>query len=230
MQEYATISSSDASYPTSLKASLRKPRDLTIIGNPALLVQPAVGICGSRKAGETTLAYAYEFGRAAARAGYSVVSGYARGIDRAAHKGALEAGGSTIAVLAEGSDGFRIAPELKGLIDFDVNFAAVSPFEPSASWTMFRAMDRNAYIVGLSKGLFVIESREKGGTFEAAKACLRVGKPLWVVKFAKDSPDRSGNAKLIQLGGMPVRTMNELHSILAELPSLAVAEQVPLAL
>lgn len=228
MQEYEVIGSSDASYPMSLKASLKKPRDLTIIGNAALLAQPAVGICGSRKAGETTLAYAYEFGRAAARAGYSVVSGYARGVDRAAHRGALEAGGSTIAVLAEGAVGFGVVPELDGLIDFEANFAAVSPFEFSARWTMFRAMDRNAYIIGLSRGLFVIESREKGGTFEAGKACLRAGKPLWVVEFAKDSPGRGGNAKLIQQGGMPVRTMNELRSIWAKLSTMV--EQVPLAL
>ena len=120
---------------------------------------------------------AYRFGREAALKGLVVVSGYARGVDRQAHKGALDIGGNTIAVLSEGLDHFRLVNELKPAIRLEENFLAVSMFEPSAVWKSWRAMERNKLIVALSVGLFVVEARETGGTINAGMRCVEQKKP-----------------------------------------------------
>src|SRR3990172_13198172 len=86
--------------PDNLVAAIGR-RTLYAIGNAALLDSKSIGICGSRHGSPRGLERAREFGREAALKGTTVVSGYARGVDREAHLGALEAGGSTIAVLPE---------------------------------------------------------------------------------------------------------------------------------
>jgi DNA processing protein len=125
--------------------------------------------------------------------GFVVVSGYARGIDRQAHKGAMEVGGATIAILPEGINHFRLVRELGSQADLSQNFLAVSMFDPDAVWKVWRAMERNKMIVGLSAGLFVVEARETGGTINAAMECVRQNKPLWAIAYSKQTPGREGN-------------------------------------
>ncbi len=210
------IDTSDVRYPTSILMALSRRSPLSAIGNVTILDRPSVAICGSRHASDSALHYAEVFGGIAASEGFVVVSGYAKGVDRAAHKGALAAGGSTAAVLAEGIESFRTVRELKGLIDLD-RFVAVSPFEATAIWTVYRAMQRNKYLVGLSSGLFVVEARAKGGTVEAGRECLKQGKPLWVIDFINGGSERAGNELLMSLGGRAVRTMRELRDCLKHL-------------
>jgi DNA processing protein len=173
--------------------------------------------------------YAREFGYITVKQGFVVVSGYARGVDVAAHLGAVEASGATIAVLAEGTESFRVRRELRGKLDRD-NFLAVSPFAPEARWTAWRAMERNRYIVGLSRGLFVIEARERGGTFEAGLECLRQGKQLWVIDYEHGGPHREGNAKLIAAGGVPIRSGRVLKKLLKDAWEVYQPRQERLAL
>ena len=165
-KKYDTIPANAPQYPEELRIVLSST--LYTIGNMGLLGQSAIGICGSRDASEDALEWASRFGEEAAKRGILVVSGYARGVDRQAHKGALEAGGRTIAVLPEGIEHFSVRRELASLIEMDKNFLAVSMFEPDAPWKAWRAMERNKLIVGLSEGLFVVEARETGGTINAA--------------------------------------------------------------
>jgi DNA processing protein len=207
----------DAEYPASVLATVRRPAKLQVGGNANLLRQPAVSICGSRAATESAIRYAKDFGAMAALAGLVVISGHAKGVDRAAHFGAMEAGGGTIAVLPEGASHFRPATELREVINTS-NFAAISPFPADASWAVFRAMNRNRYIVALSSGLFVVESSEKGGTIEAGLECLRQRKRLLVIEYAREGGSPRGNQLLIERGGQPVRTPRELKRILSELP------------
>ena len=203
----------DSRYPPALRA-LRKPATLHAIGNIELLDRPAVGICGSRNASDETIRMAFEFGARATELGFTVISGYAKGVDRAAHQGALSRGGSTIAVLPEGIDGFRTVGELKGLLSED-EFLAVSPFEPEAPWAAYRAMHRNQYIVALSRALVVVAAGVRGGTLDAGFECLRQNKLLIVIDYQGESSDeRIGNRTLISKGGVPVRTARELTSCL----------------
>lgn len=218
------IDTCDIRYPSSIFMALRNRSPLSAIGNTALLDRPSVAICGSRNASESALQYAEAFGGVAATEGFVVVSGYARGIDRAAHKGALRARGCTIAVLPEGIDSFRPVRELDGPIDFE-RFLALSPFEPAAIWTVYRAMQRNKYLVGLSSGLFVVEAGAKGGTVDAGRECLKQGKPLWVIEFTNGGSERVGNEMLISLGGIAIRTTRELRESLRRLRETPTATQ-----
>ena len=197
---------------------------LYAIGNVRLLGKKAMGVCGSRDASASALKWAYEFGREAARHGTVVVSGYARGVDRKAHKGVLEAGGATTAVLPEGINHFRLTEELRPLANPERNFLAISMFEPDEVWKTWRAMERNKLIVGLSAGLFVIEARESGGTINAAYETIRQGKPLYAVAYTKELPGREGNRKLLAKSAIPVRHMGDLKRALDEAMSRPPAE------
>jgi DNA processing protein len=137
-------------------------------------------------------------------------------VDRKAHKGALEAGGATIAVLPEGVNHLRLTEELRPLADPEKNFLAISMFEPDEVWKTWRAMERNKLIVGLSAGLFVIEARESGGTINAAYETIRQGKPLYAVAYTKDLPGREGNRKLLAGSAIPLRHMHDLKRALEE--------------
>jgi DNA processing protein len=189
---------------------------LYAIGNVRLLGKKAMGVCGSRDASASALRWAYDFGREAAKQGVVVVSGYARGVDREAHRGALEAGGQAIAVLPEGIRHFRLVRGLRPVVDLDRNLLALSTFEPDAPWEIWRAMERNKVIVGLSADLFVIEARERGGTINAAYEAVRQGKPLYAVSYTKDLPGREGNRKLLATSAIPVRHMRDLKHALEE--------------
>ncbi len=184
---------------------------LKLNGCENLLGRPAIGVCGSRDASEEAIKHAKEFGKIAAEVGLVVISGYAKGIDLAAHMGVLEGGGSTVAVLAEGINNFRIKKDIAPLVD-ENNFLAVSCFEDEDIWTPWRAMQRNDVIVELSRGLVVVEARSKGGTLDAGNKALKYKKPLFVISYSKDTPDTEGNIILISKGGSPVRTRRELRS------------------
>ena len=165
---------SAAEWPDQLRA-LGGSIDLR--GNAELLTVAGVGLCGSRGASADGLALAQAAGAAAARLGAPLVSGYARGVDTAGHVAALAKGGSTIAVLPEGIDQFRLRAEYRELgSDLDHGLTVVSPFDRGAGWSVQRAMARNALICALSAVLVVVEPGESGGTIAAAREALRAGR------------------------------------------------------
>lgn len=208
MSDVITIRPGDAAYPERLRSAM-KPLTLYAVGALDLLERDAIGICGSRDASDEALEWAFRFGQQVAAGGGTLVSGYARGVDRQAHCGALEAGGSTIAVLPEGIEGFRVVQALRPFVDLEENFLALSMFEPVAPWRAWRAMERNKLIVGLSQGLFVVEARERGGTINAALECARQGKPLKAVAFPQENAGREGNKRLLETIAIPARRPSE---------------------
>lgn len=213
--KYTTLSASDPGYPLEATGATAS-RTLWVWGNVGLLGRPAIGICGSRDASASALRWACEFGREAAKYGLVVISGFARGVDRQAHIGALEAGGGTVAVLPEGINHLRLVKALRPLVDSERNFLAISMFEPNATWQTWRAMERNKLIIGLSVGLFVIEARERGGTIEAAREAVRQKKRLWAVAYSKDLPGREGNRKLIAASAIPLKDTGDLKRALED--------------
>ena len=196
-------------YPKGASAAIRGAT-LACIGNLDLLSKSAIGICGSRKASDEALNHAQRFGAEAANRGLVVVSGYARGIDREAHKGALESGGCTIAVLPEGINYFRVNRELKPYVNFNDNFLAVSMFPAAAKWRARQAMERNKLVIGLSSDVFVIEAASEGGTMEAAKECIRQKKNLWAVAYPDYPAERAGSLSLIQGKARPLAKIEEV--------------------
>ena len=133
-----------------------------------------------------------------------MVSGYAHGVDLAAHRAAMEAGGTTILVLVEGVLRFQVKNEVADVLRPD-NHLILSQFPPQLPWIARNAMKRNGTIIGLSDAMILVESGMGGGTFAAGEETLRRHHPLFVVDFAEPGPSAEGNPYFISRGGCPVR-------------------------
>jgi DNA processing protein len=206
----------DPDFPESL---VHNGRPLTPIifyrGNKDLFYADGIGMCGSRNVSAKGLEAANRCGESVSERGLTIVSGYAKGVDTATHLAALRSGGSTVIVLAEGMDYFRIKRDFAK--DFDPERTLVlSQFAPSQTWQAHAAMARNSIIFGLSKALVVIEAGEKGGTLAAGEGAMKLGRPVLVLDFGEDTPP--GNKKLLGDGAIPVRNTASLHRVLDEIP------------
>lgn len=203
---------SDPRYPVVLRARLleKAPPLLFVIGNPALLSTPGVGFCGSRQASEKGIATAEDCSRQLATAGLDVVSGFASGVDLAAHRAALEAGGTTTVVLAEGILHFKVKRELLDIWDTG-RAVVVSEFLPGLPWSVHHAMQRNRTICGLSLAMVLIEARERGGSYEAGKASLDLGVPLFAAVYEGMPVSATGNSELLGRGAKPLMRSRSTH-------------------
>ena len=189
-----------------LRDKMALPALLYAAGNPSLLERPAVAIVGMRNAGKPALAVADALASGLAGRGIHVVSGYAAGIDGAAHTAALRARGTTGIVLGEGIGRFRVKPELTDFLTNE-NTLVISQFEPDARWAAYMAMARNKLVCALSDVVVVVVSGpERGaggrmsGSFAAGMAALKLEIPVFTVSpdFFLDAPE--GNRELIARG------------------------------
>jgi DNA processing protein len=185
-----------------------KAQILSTLGNLALLDTLGLGFCGSRKASEKGIAVAVDCAEQAVQAGFTVISGNAAGVDLAAHHTALAQGGTTILVLAEGIDRFRIRQDLRPVWDWG-RALVISQFPPTATWQAYRAMERNDVIIALSRAMIVVEAGETGGTLAAGLRTLQVGKPLFVADYENIDHVAPGNAQLLARGAMRLRRSRE---------------------
>jgi DNA processing protein len=195
----------DASYPQNLKEVLGKktPATLYFRGNLSLLEKVGIGFCGSRNASKKGLETAKDCAEQVARSGSVVVSGYASGVDMMAHHTALASGGSTILVIPEGIEHFRIKQALRDVWDWS-RVLVLSQCKPDEVWKAYHAMNRNQVIIGLSKAMIVIEAQEKGGTIEAGKSTLKLHMPLFVAEY-EDMLCTPGNNILLQMGAVSLK-------------------------
>lgn len=203
------LSKTDDDYPSYLKNTLHEkcPSILFASGNIDLLNNLSVGFCGSRKASEKGLRITESCAQQLTAENITVVSGYAAGVDLTAHKSALENGGTTVFVLAEGILQYRKKREIKDYLNSS-NHVFVSQFMPNCNWNAGNAMKRNSAIIGLSRAMILVESGKTGGTFAAGEESLRVGCPLFVVDFAQPEVSAEANPYFIASGGQPIRGKN----------------------
>jgi len=196
----------DSAYPYRLRENLGAdaPPVLFVYGHLAASEHKAVGFCGSRNATEKGLRFTERVAEALAARGVNVVSGYASGVDTAAHAGALRGHGVTTIVLPEGILQFRMKRQLYELGE-EKGFLVMSEFPPRLPWAAHNAMRRNATICGLSDAVIVVEAGERGGTLEAGKTALGLGLPLFVVDYVEPVPAAQGNARLLRDGGNPIK-------------------------
>jgi DNA processing protein len=141
----------------------------------------AIAIVGSRTAREESIALAYEWGAALASRGWTVISGLARGIDTAAHAGALKARGRTLAVLGSGVNNLYPSEnsDLAGRIF--ANGAIVSEFAPDSPPSPAQLAFRNRLIAGLSQAVIVIEAGATSGAIYAAESARVQGHPVFAL-------------------------------------------------
>ncbi|ANS29388.1 hypothetical protein R1CP_23600 [Rhodococcus opacus] len=205
----------DDGYPASLIAKGRPVAPVLFTqGDTSLLHASGAGMCGSRKVSPLGLKAAFACGDEVSRRGLAVISGYAKGVDTETHLAALNNGGRTVIVLAEGINHFSVKRAFKEAFDPE-RVLVVSQFHPQQPWGAYAAMARNHIIFGLGKALVVIEAGEKGGTLAAGKDALKRGRPVFVLNFGDDTPP--GNAVLLEMGGRPVTSRTELGVALDEL-------------
>ncbi|MBC6447612.1 DNA-processing protein DprA [Actinokineospora xionganensis] len=206
----------DPSYPGRLRCFPGAPPTLFYRGPLELLNAVAVGVCGARDASARGLGAAHACGEDAARSGVTVVSGYARGVDTQSHLAALNAGGATIAVLAEGIDHFRLKQDYRTVSgDVGQRMLVISQFPPSQRWTAGAAMSRNHVIVGLGRALVVVEARGSGGTLKAGELALRTKRPTLVLGLTDDVP--IGNQRLLAAGARQIMNREQLLDQLQQL-------------
>ena len=193
------ITRSDPDYPSRLKKLLKNssPPLFFGCGNRQLLNRGGLTVVGSRDATQGDLDFACKLGGAAAEAGYSIVSGGARGIDESAMLGALEKEGTVIGVLSDrllkAATSSKYRPALMAR-----NLVLISPFNPEAGFDVGNAMARNKYVYCLADAAVIVHSGTKGGTWSGALENLKHG---WVPLWVKPTGDReSGNAQLVAKG------------------------------
>lgn len=204
-------------YPRLLNQVPNAPPVLFCSGRLSLLSAPSIGVCGSRKASDEGLRAAIVGGSVSAAQDLVSVSGYARGVDMATLVSTLKSGGSTIIVLPEGINHFRIKREVASVWD-PSRVLVVSQFSPTQTWSAGGAMARNSIIIGLSLALVVVEAGESGGTLAAGRRALELGRRVIAIQFADMPP---GNVMLLENGAIPVNDPSELNSFLHEIRYVA---------
>ncbi len=207
-------------YPANLATIDDAPHLLFVKGTIETRDEQAIAIVGSRACTSYGKRLAERIGADLARAGWTVVSGLARGIDGCAHRGALQAKGRTIAVLAGGLS--KIYPPEHADLAAEVvaSGALVTEscmlMEPMA--TLFPA--RNRIISGLSRAVVIIEAAEKSGALITARLAIEQGREVFAVPGAVDSPASFGTHHLLRKGAKLVRNADDILEDLQCLPIL----------
>ena len=202
--------SSGIAYPESLKELLRPPGPLYAIGRTELLeASPSrlVAIVGTRDASPYGMRVADELARAFAAVGIGVVSGLARGIDSAAHRGALEGAGDTIAVLGTGVNVPYPAAHRALHAEIGERGLLVSEYEPGTKAFQGSFPLRNRIIAALAKVTIVVEAPYKSGAVNTATHALELGRTVAAVPGQIDSPRSAGCNQLLRDGAQVISSI-----------------------
>ena len=198
-------------YPAGLLTLKDPPLILFGEGDAALLDTPGIAMVGSRNATRTGLVTAQGFAREFASRGWTVISGLAEGIDGAAHTGALEARGNTVAVLGCGPD--EIYPKhhasLKARI-IQEGGLVLSEYPPGTAPQPGFFPRRNRIIAGLADGLLVVEAALRSGSLITARVASELGRPVAAIPGSIHSSQSKGCHAMIKKGAMLVETAQEL--------------------
>ena len=198
------LSRADAAYPSRLKHVLGHscPIVLYVCGPVELLQRGGLAVVGSRNASAYQLTYTREVGALAAAAGYPLVSGGARGVDRAGMEAAATAGGPVVGVLPHNLEQAVLQRDHRNAI-LRQELLLCSPYDPGARFTAWQALGRNKVIYALAAAALVVEAETgKGGTWRGAKEQLqRFGKvPIYT---RSRGPASAGLEALGALGAQP---------------------------
>ena len=209
-QKIIVISIFDKRYPDSLKQIASAPLLLFCRGDVTLLSASQIAIVGSRNATPTGLEIAAEFAYELTQAGIAVTSGMARGIDGAAHKGALAANGKTIAVLGTGVDIYY--PKRHKLLTEQVleNGLLISEFLPGTAANAHNFPRRNRIISGLSLGVLIVEAEIKSGSLITVRYALEQNKEVFAVPGSIKNPLAQASHFLIKQGAKLVENVTDI--------------------
>jgi len=219
---------SDPDYPPLLQQLQDAPAALYVQGSVAALAAPQLAMVGSRNPTPAGRATAREFAAWFVRAGLTITSGLAVGIDAASHEGALAGGGQTIAVYATGLD--RVYPSEHAALAQRIRAhgALVSEFPPRTPPLRGYFPQRNRVIAGLSVGTLVVEAARYSGSLITARRALDAGREVFAIPGSIHSPLARGCHQLIKSGA---KLVEEADDVLSELrfsvPKEAVTTRQP---
>jgi DNA processing protein len=221
---HAVVTLADPAYPQRLLEIPDPPAVLYVHGRTDLLARPGLAIVGSRNATPQGIANATSFARAFSEAGLTIASGLALGIDAAAHRGALEGEGSTIAVLGAGVD--VVYPPRNAELHRAIaeRGAVVSEFPLGTPAIGGNFPRRNRLISGLARGVLVVEAALASGSLVTARLAAEQGREVFAVPGSIHSPLSKGCHALIKDGAKLVESAQD---VLAELgvPAAALSVQ-----
>ena len=212
------VSRADAGYPRRLKKRLGEDAPLVLYGcgDAALVDAGGLAVVGSRNVKVTLIGYTREIGRLTAAARRAVISGGARGIDQAAMRGALEAGGNVVGILADSLERIVVRREHRDALN-DGRLTLLSPYDPAARFSVGHAMRRNKLIYALADAALVVDSDYgRGGTWAGATEQLEKLKSV-PVHVRADGNVGKGLDELRRRGAKPwpnPKTGEELEEIL----------------
>ncbi len=220
------VAHGEPDYPTALAAIEDAPPVLAVRGHVHLLTKRAVAIVGARNASANGIRFARQLAVDLGREGLVVVSGLARGIDAAAHLGALENG--TVAVMAGGVDVVYPAENRALYDDVAAAGAVVSEIAAGTAPTATHFPRRNRIISGLSLGVIVVEAARRSGSLITARCALEQGREVFAVPGSPLDPRSQGCNHLLRQGAILVEGAEDvreglsgvLRAPLAEPPSI----------
>jgi DNA processing protein len=217
---YRWIPRGDPSFPPRLRSIHDPPPGLFVRGETplALLERPSVAVVGARACSSYGTAVATSLGRELAAAGVVVVSGLARGVDAAAHRGALEAG-TTVAVLGCGID--RDYPRAHAGLAVQIAATGVilSEYPPGVEPAPWRFPARNRIVAGLAAATIVVEARERSGALITADLALDEGREVLTVPGEITSLLSKGTNALLRLGATPLTCAADVLELLGIEPA-----------
>jgi DNA processing protein len=215
----STVPITSAYYPALLKEIYNPPYLLYVKGDKHVLKQSCIAVVGSRNASYYGKKVAFKLAEQLARAGFSVVSGLARGIDSYAHKGALAVGGRTIAVMGNGLDVIYPRENFQLMKEIPRNGLLLSEYPPGTSPLRGNFPARNRLISGLSLGVVVVEASERSGALITADFALEQNREVFAVPGNINSATSAGTNNLIKQGA---KIVNVVEDILEEFPAVTL--------
>lgn len=210
------LHSSQTGYPPSLNTSPDPPSWLFVQGDIQVLHQPCLAVVGSRQASRLAEELTTSIGQTYADAGGCVVSGLARGVDTAAHKGALQAKGKTVSVFGCGLD--VIYPRANNALARRIaeSGACLSEYPPGTLPKRHQFPERNRIIAGLCEGALIIEAAARSGSLITARMALEAGREVFAIPGSIWDKRYHGSHLLIQQGAKLVQNIGDIFE---ELPS-----------
>lgn len=192
------------------------PKKLHYIGTLPAERRPAIAIVGTRKPTSYGKEVTTRFAADLARRGVVVVSGLALGTDAIAHRATLDAGGTTLAVLANGLA--KITPATNRQLGEDIiaaGGAIISEYEPDEPPYLARFLERNRIVSGLSDAVLITEASSRSGSLNTARNALEQGRDVFVVPGNITSPLSAGCNLLIKQGALPVTCVEDILEVIA---------------
>lgn len=211
----SAITLADDTYPPLLRHIVDPPLALFYRGDPSLLARPGLAIVGSRRATTYAINAAELLARQLAPTGLTIVSGLALGIDAAAHTAALDAGGTTIAVLGTGIDVIYPRGNRRLTARIAQHGLIVTAFPPHTPPRPENFPIRNRIISGLTYGAVIVEATSHSGSLITARMAAEQGREVFAVPGSIFAPGSEGTHRLVQYGA---KLVHDADDVLHELP------------